>query len=77
MEKAGYDMQKLQNPGEVDYGNKLKPIADEAKAWKTVWSAGQGCAGIRDVIPAAALVQRISKEFHAALQEQAALLQKW
>ncbi|NPU92931.1 MAG: nitronate monooxygenase [Gammaproteobacteria bacterium] len=77
MEKAGYDMDKLMNPGEVDYGTKLKPIADEAKAWKTVWSAGQGCAGIKDVVTAAELVARISKEFHAALNEQAALLKKW
>lgn len=77
MEKAGYDMDKLNTPGEIDYGTKLKPINDEAKAWKTVWSAGQGCAGIEDIVPVADLVARLDSEFHAALQEQAALLQKW
>ncbi|MEX1056590.1 MAG: nitronate monooxygenase, partial [Natronospirillum sp.] len=42
LEAAGFPMDKLNQTGEVNYGEKLKPIADEAKAWKTVWSAGQG-----------------------------------
>ncbi|WP_439477513.1 NAD(P)H-dependent flavin oxidoreductase [Brevundimonas sp.] len=41
-------------------------MADEAKAWKTVWSAGQGSAGVRDVIPTAALVHRLTDEFSQA-----------
>ena len=77
MEKAGYDMDTLMNPGEIDYGTKLKPINDEAKAWKTVWSAGQGCSGIEDVVPVAELVARLDREFHTALEQQAALLQRW
>jgi nitronate monooxygenase len=42
-------------------------MADEAKAWKTVWSAGQGAGSIHDVVPAAELVQRLSGEFSAAI----------
>lgn len=42
-------------------------MADEAKAWKTVWSAGQGAGSIHDVVPAAELVQRLTGEFRAAL----------
>jgi nitronate monooxygenase len=38
-------------------------MADEAKAWKTVWSAGQGSAGVRDVLPTAELINRLSDEF--------------
>ena len=41
-------------------------MADEAKAWKTVWSAGQGSAGVRDVLPTAQLVRRLSDEFTQA-----------
>lgn len=77
MEKAGYDMDKTNTPGEIDYGTKLKPISDEAKAWKTVWSAGQGCAGISDIVPVKELVARIDREFRQALEDQAALLKKW
>ena len=38
----------------------------EAKAWKTVWSAGQGVGSIRDVLPVADLVTRLQAEFTAA-----------
>lgn len=41
-------------------------MADEAKAWKTVWSAGQGSAGVRDVLPTAQLVGRLQDEFAQA-----------
>lgn len=74
MEQAGYDMNKVNSPGEVDYGSKLKPVSDEAKAWKTVWSAGQGCAGISDVVSVKELVQRIKGEFKAAVEAQAGLM---
>jgi nitronate monooxygenase len=78
LEKAGYDMEKLKNPGDIDYGQKLKPvdvdnppeagvaprsgIDKEAKAWKTVWSAGQGVGSIHDVPTVAELVERLAKE---------------
>lgn len=41
-------------------------MADEAKAWKTVWSAGQGSAGVHDVLPVAALVARLREEHSQA-----------
>ncbi len=41
-------------------------MADEAKAWKTVWSAGQGSAGVRDVLPTAQLVARLREEHSQA-----------
>jgi nitronate monooxygenase len=44
-------------------------MGDEARAWKTVWSAGQGSGSIHDVVPAAELVQRLSQEFHAAVTQ--------
>lgn len=41
-------------------------MADEAKAWKTVWSAGQGSGGIHDVLPVADLVARLQQEYRQA-----------
>ena len=38
----------------------------EAKAWKTIWSAGQGVGSIHEVLPVADLVSRLKTEFHAA-----------
>ena len=41
-------------------------MGDEAKAWKTVWSAGQGAGAVHDVLPAAQLIQRLKDEFSEA-----------
>ncbi|HEY9119072.1 MAG TPA: nitronate monooxygenase family protein [Marinobacter sp.] len=66
LEAAGYPMDKLNEPGKLDYGEKLKPVNDEAKAWKTVWSAGQGVSQISDVVSVSDLVQRITSEYEEA-----------
>ena len=41
-------------------------MGDEAKAWKTVWSAGQGAGAVHDVLPTAQLVHRLADEFSDA-----------
>ncbi len=41
-------------------------MGEEAKAWKTVWSAGQGSGAIHDVLPTAQLVDRLKDEFSQA-----------
>ncbi len=77
LELAGYDLKQLQNKGEVNYGEKLKPISDEAKAWKTVWSAGQGVGAIGDLPTVAELVARLDDEYRAAQQLAQRLQQHW
>nr|WP_298144615.1 nitronate monooxygenase family protein [uncultured Pseudomonas sp.] len=77
LELAGYDLKRLQNKGEVDYGEKLKPVNDEAKAWKTVWSAGQGVGAIGDLPTVAELVARLDQEYRAAQQQAQRLQQHW
>ena len=66
LEQAGYDLQRL-GKGEVNYGEKLKPMSEEAKAWKTVWSAGQGAGGISDLPRVAELITRLDQEYRTAL----------
>ncbi|ESQ79831.1 nitronate monooxygenase family protein [Asticcacaulis sp. YBE204] len=46
----------------------------EAKAWKTIWSAGQGTGSVRDVLPTAELVTRLKAEF---AQAQTAFTQRF
>jgi nitronate monooxygenase len=41
-------------------------MGEEARAWKTVWSAGQGAGAIHDVLPAAQLVRRLRDEYAEA-----------
>ncbi|MDX1369079.1 nitronate monooxygenase family protein [Pseudomonas sp.] len=77
LELAGYDLKQLQNKGEINYGEKLKPISDEAKAWKTVWSAGQGVGTISDLPSVDALVARLDREYRDAQRRAQLLLQHW
>ena len=44
------------------------------KAWKDIWSAGQGVGGILDAPATAALVDRLEQDYVAALAEAAARL---
>jgi len=41
-------------------------MGEEARAWKTVWSAGQGAGSVHDVLPVADLVARLRGEYAAA-----------
>lgn len=77
LEQAGYDLKQLQNKGDINYGEKLKPMDKEAKAWKTVWSAGQGVGGIDDLPSVQELVSRLDHEYRAALTRSQALGQRW
>ncbi len=36
-----------------------------AKAWKDIWSAGQGVGTIHEILPARALVLRLEDEYRA------------
>ena len=43
-------------------------MGEEARAWKTVWSAGQGAGTIHDVLPTAELVRRLRDEYAQATE---------
>ena len=59
---AGLDPDNLPAHAELDMKN-------EAKAWKTVWSAGQGVGTIDDMPPVADLAERLKTEYRAAIAE--------
>jgi nitronate monooxygenase len=61
---AGIDPDRPR-PGQ-DFGT------DESKAWRDVWSAGQGVGSIDDTPPAALLCKRLIAEYEAALRDAAA-----
>lgn len=65
LEANGFDMAELRNPAHVDFGKKLT-VSDEAKAWKTVWSAGHGVSAIHDTLDVESLVARMASEFREA-----------
>jgi nitronate monooxygenase len=63
LEKAG--ITNFNDRGEVNFGDKLT-IDDEAKVWKTIWSAGHGVSNIKDVPKVSELIARLEKEYQAA-----------
>ena len=41
-------------------------MGEEARAWKTVWSAGQGAGAVHDILPTAELVARLRAAYAGA-----------
>lgn len=68
LENAGFDLATLQAKSESSTGTRLKPLNDEAKAWKTVWSAGQGVGDINDVPTMQQLITRLDTEYREAIK---------
>ena len=58
---AGYDPDAL--PAE---GKATMDLAAESRAWRDIWSAGQGIGAIREVVPAGVLVERLAVQYAAA-----------
>jgi len=59
---AGLDPDNLPN-GDVSTMNFHE---GSTKAWKDIWGSGQGIGAVKDVVPAAALVARLTQEYAAA-----------
>lgn len=74
LEKAGIPKEVWNNTAKIDFG---KEMDSEAKAWKTIWSAGQGVATINDNLPVKDLLERMKIEFIAAIKKQTSLLETY
>ncbi|TPJ57989.1 nitronate monooxygenase family protein [Mesorhizobium sp. B2-7-1] len=57
---AGLDPDHLPAHAELDLNH-------EARAWKAIWSAGQGVGAVTDVPPAAVLCDRLADEYRDAM----------
>ena len=78
---AGLDPEHLAEPEKVDLSHVTNPHAEgeggavpakptsEAKAWRDIWSAGQGSGAIDAVLPARDLVVRLAEEYEAAREQ--------
>ena len=71
LEAAGLTAEDLKKDQKIDFG---KELDTEHKAWKTIWSAGQGSALIEDTVSVSELTDKLKSEFTEAIEEQHALL---
>jgi nitronate monooxygenase len=68
---AGLDPKNLPTKKDINMGEELD---SESKAWKNIWSAGQGVGSIADVPTTAELVDRLAREYRAAIERAAGRL---
>jgi len=74
LEAMGITKEMWSMKAKMDFGKEMDAQEAEAKAWKTIWCAGQGVATIKDSMPVAELVKRLKEEVITAIKEQQQLL---
>ena len=77
LESMGITEEMWGRKAKMDFGKELDASQAEAKAWSTIWSAGQGVTNISDDLPVQELVDRITNEFKESIKEQSKLLDKY
>jgi nitronate monooxygenase len=74
LKAAGVTDEDLKKDTKIDFG---KELDTEAKAWKTIWSAGQGAALIDKNSSVKQLVGDLKAEFKSAIEAQYKLLETY
>lgn len=77
LEAMGITEEMLKKTKKIDFGKELSAMEKEAKAWSTIWSAGQGVTNISDNPTVKDLVDLMKKEFKVAIEAQQVLLEKY
>jgi nitronate monooxygenase len=65
LEAAGITADQWGQAAKINFGDEMNT---EAKAWKTIWSAGQGVAGISDNPTVKVLVDRLKHDYQNAVR---------
>ena len=74
LEAMGITEEQWKDTKKIDFGNTSDLAESEAKAWKTIWSAGQGVSAITDSPKVTDLVLQLKSEFIEAVESQKKLL---
>ena len=77
LEAMGISEEMWKNSKKIDFGKDLSAAEAEAKAWKTIWSAGQGVTSINDSLSVKDLINNLKKEFISSLENQKKLLENF
>lgn len=77
LEAMGITEEMLKRTKKIDFGKELSGMEKEAKAWSTIWSAGQGVTNISNNPTVKDLTDLMKKEFKVAIEAQQTLLEKY
>ena len=77
LESMGITEEMWGNTKKINFGDELDAAQAEAKAWKTIWSAGQGVTSIGDCPSTKDLIDNLKKEFVESIKNQAKVLDKY
>ena len=77
LQAMGITEEMLSRKKKIDFGEELTVQEDEAKAWSTIWSAGQGVATIHDSPSVCDLILELKTEFKSAIEQQYSLLERY
>ena len=77
LESVGITEDRWKDTKKIDFGKELNPAEAEAKAWKTIWSAGQGVNIIDNVPSVSEIVKQLKTEFLNSIERQKQLLEKY
>ena len=67
LEAVGLDPDNLATAKEFD----LKYADNKPKAWKDIWSAGQGVGSVRGIEPMGEIVAGLVREYRKAIRDEA------
>ena len=74
LEAMGITEDMWKNSKKIDFGKELSAAEAEAKAWKTIWSAGHGVSSIDDNPACRDLIDKLKAEFIDSIESQKANL---
>ena len=77
LEAMGITEEMLKTSKKIDFGKELSAMEKEAKAWSTIWSAGQGVTNISDNPTVKSLIENMKNEFKTAIKSQQSLLKQY
>ena len=77
LESMGITEELWNQAKKIDFGSELDAAKAEAKAWKTIWSAGQGVTSIKNIQSTQVLIETLLEEFKEALTRQKDLYENY
>ena len=77
LEAMGITEERWKETKKINFGTESDALSEEVKAWKTIWSAGQGVTNINDTLSISTLIGKLRSEFLDAIQRQQELLNRY